>query len=240
MTSPAAPMPGELVVLAGGAGTRLRPVVKDVPKPLAPVAGRPFLHWLLDGMARQGVSRFVLSTGHMGDMIRAAIGDRYAGRPVAYVHEEEPLGTGGAVWAALARCEGRRAFVVNGDTWTGTPLAPLAAQDDAADIVLAVKPVADRARYGSVRVEEGRVVGVEEKGPCGPGLINTGLYLLRTDLPVRHPMPEVFNFEREVLARPEIFRIAAMRTEAAFIDIGTPDDFGAAQHVIPAWAGTAG
>lgn len=232
----AASTPAEAIVLAGGFGTRLRAVVSDVPKPLAPVAGRPFLHWLLDGLARQGIARVILATGYMGDVVEGMLGAHHAGMALVHAREETPLGTGGALWAALSRAEQDRVFVLNGDTWLGAPLAPLAAEAPKADLVLAVRPVPDRARYGSVRVEGNRIVGLEEKGQSGPGLVNAGVYVARRDLPQRRPMPAAFGLEAEVLARPEGLDLRAHRTEATFLDIGTPEDFAAAQSLIPAWA----
>ncbi|MDB5372325.1 MAG: hypothetical protein JWP04_967 [Belnapia sp.] len=229
-------LPTEAVVLAGGLGTRLRAVVSDVPKPLAPIAGRPFLHWLLDGLARQGIARVVLATGYMAGTVREVIGAGHAGMIIDHAEETVPLGTGGAVWAALGHCSGERVFVLNGDTWIGAPLGPIADQAPAADLVMAVRPVEDRSRYGSVLAEGERVTGMAEKGPAGPGLVNAGLYLLRRDLPARRPMPGAFSLEAEVLGKPAGLDLRAHRTEAAFLDIGTPEDFTRAQTLIPAWA----
>lgn len=232
-------LPDEIVVLAGGLGTRLRPVVSDVPKPLAPVGGRPFLHWLLEGFAQRGIARAVLAVGYRGEMIRAAIGLRFAGLEIAYAEEASPLGTGGALWAALALCRGERVFAANGDSWLGLGLGAFASAAPAADLVLAVRPVPDRSRYGSVLLEGDRVVGLAEKGGEGPGLINAGLYLLRTDLPMRRPMPAAFSLEHEVLAKPAALDVRAYATDAPFLDIGTPEDYAQAQALIPAWAGRA-
>ncbi|MGE0718267.1 MAG: sugar phosphate nucleotidyltransferase [Alphaproteobacteria bacterium] len=229
-------MPDEAIVLAGGLGTRLAPVLPGRPKALAPVAGRPFLHWLLDRLAREGIGRVVLATGHLAGAIRDAVGDRHAGMAVEHAPEDRPLGTGGALWAALARCRGPRVFAMNGDTWSGTALAPMAAAAPAADIVMAVRPVADRARYGSVVLAGDRVVGLEEKGRTGPGLVSTGLYLLRRDLPGRCPVAAPFSLEREIIARPHGLDIRAWHDEAAFIDIGTPEDLARAQAALPSWA----
>jgi D-glycero-alpha-D-manno-heptose 1-phosphate guanylyltransferase len=228
--------PEEAVVLAGGLGKRLRPVVSDVPKPLAPVAGRPFLHWLLDGLARRGLGRVVLAIGHMGEAVRSSIGPAHAGMEIGYAQDERPLGTGGATWSALELCTGERVFVLNGDTWLGAALAPMAAEAPAADVVLAVHPVANRARYGGVRLDGNRVLGLEEKGLVGPGLVNAGLYLLRRDLPARRPMPRTFSLEREVLANPGELNIRGYHADVPFIDIGTPEDFAAAQALLPRWA----
>ncbi|MCU0984854.1 MAG: sugar phosphate nucleotidyltransferase [Acetobacteraceae bacterium] len=229
-------LPGEVVVLVGGLGTRLRPVVADVPKPLAPVAGRPFLYWLLDGFARQGLRRAVLAVGYRAEAIRDTLGTRFAGLDLAYAEEESPRGTGGAVWAALPLCTGPRVFVANGDSWIGVGLRDLACAAPEADLVLAVRPVPDRSRYGAVVVDGDRVVGLTEKGEGGEGLVNAGLYLMRRDLPERRPMPASFSLEHEVLARPAGLDIRAVATDAPFLDIGTPEDYAAAQALIPRWA----
>ncbi|MBR0649980.1 NTP transferase domain-containing protein [Roseomonas terrae] len=226
----------EAVILAGGLGTRLRPVVTEVPKPLAPVAGRPFLHWLLGGLAKQGIRRVVLATGYRADLIRQCLGDRHADIDLAYSPEATPLGTGGALWAALAQCREDRVAVLNGDTWLGLDIAALAGEAPQADIVLAIRDVADRARYGSVQADGNRLLALEEKGLLGPGLVNGGAYLVRTDLPRRRPMPSAFALEQDVLAQPKGLDIRVHRTAAPFLDIGTPEDFDLAQELIPRWA----
>lgn len=228
--------PREAIVLAGGLGTRLRAVVRDVPKPLAPVAGRPFLSWLLDGLARQGIGRVILATGYLGDLVHDTLGDSHAGMALVYVKEAAPLGTGGALFNALRHAQEERVFVMNGDTWLGASLAPIAAESPGADLVLAVRPVPDRARFGTVRMEGTRIIGLEEKGQAGPGLVNAGLYVVRRDLPAQRRMPEAFSLETEVLAKPEGLDLRGHRTEADFLDIGTPEDFRRAQQLIPAWA----
>ena len=234
------PIPDEIIVLAGGLGTRLRGVVDDVPKPLAPVAGRPFLHWLLEGFARQGLARAVLATGFRAEAIRASLGESFAGLEIVHAPEQEPLGTGGAILKALSLCRGERVFAANGDSWIGVDLARLAAAAPEADLVLAVRPVADRARYGSVRVEGDSLIGMEEKGGEGPGLVNAGVYLLRRDLAARRAMPASFSFKRELLAAPGGLDVRVFATEAPFIDIGTPEDFAAAQALLPGWLAAAG
>lgn len=155
-------IPTEAIILVGGLGTRLRAVVSDMPKPLAPVANRPFLHWLLDGLERQGISHVVLATGYMGDVIREALGERFEGMELDYAHEKTSLGTGGALWGALKQCREQRVFVLNGDTWLGQSLHLLAAEAPDADLVLSVRSVTDRSRYGSVRVEGNRVLGLQQ------------------------------------------------------------------------------
>ncbi|MCK8784398.1 nucleotidyltransferase family protein [Roseomonas sp. NAR14] len=230
------PLGLDAVVLAGGLGTRLRSVVSDVPKPMAPVAGRPFLAWLLDRLARAGVARVVLSTGYLGHVIRDTIGERHAGMEIDYVQEESPLGTGGATYAALGACTTERAIVLNGDTWLEADLRAMATLAPEADLVLAVRRVPDRSRYGSILTRNGRVTGVAEKGGSGPGLINGGIYVMRRDMPQVRPQPERFSLETALLAEPGELDVRSYTAEGEFLDIGTPEDFAAAQDLIPLWA----
>jgi D-glycero-alpha-D-manno-heptose 1-phosphate guanylyltransferase len=230
----------EAVILAGGLGTRLQPVVAGVPKPLAPVARRPFLAHLLDKLERAGLRRVVLATGHGSGLIEAAFGQRHGGLAIDYSTETAPLGTGGALWNALARCRGERVFAVNGDTYFDLDYAAMSAAP-ACDVLVAVRPVAERARYGSVRLEGTRIAAFQEKGARGGGLVSSGVYLLRRDLARRVPRTPPFSFERDILERAlDRLSIHAFSWEAAFIDIGTPEDFARAQELLPAWTGGRG
>lgn len=228
--------PREAIVLAGGFGTRLRSVVSDVPKPLAPVAGRPFLAWLLDALERGGLRRVVLATGYLGEMVEAAIGPRHGALEIAYVREAAPLGTGGSLWAAMAATTGKRVFALNGDTWQAADYAAMAEAAPKADLVFAVRPVEDRARYGSVVLEEGRLVGLREKGEHGPGLVNSGIYLIRREILSKRPIPGAFSFEKEILEKPQGLDIRGFEVDGRFIDIGTPEDFSRAQTALPEWS----
>jgi D-glycero-alpha-D-manno-heptose 1-phosphate guanylyltransferase len=237
-------IPEEAVILVGGLGTRLRSAVNGVPKPLAPVAGRPFLFWLLDALAAGGVRRAILATGYLGHMVEATVGNAHGPMSVLYSREETPLGTGGALWRALGLARGDRVFALNGDTFQGLDLAAMAALAPSADMVMAVRPVPDRARYGTVRLEGAHVRGFEEKGGTGPGLVNAGIYLLRRNLPAQLPpaivLPQdgIFSFEEAVLRRaPGSLDLRAfLVVSEAFIDIGTPEDHARAQTLLPHWA----
>jgi D-glycero-alpha-D-manno-heptose 1-phosphate guanylyltransferase len=167
--------------------------------------------------------------------VERAIGARHAGMEILYAREEAPLGTGGALWAAMARTEGERVFALNGDTWLGLDLRAMALAAPEADLVFAVRPVEDRGRYGSVELRDGRLVGLREKGGAGPGLVNAGTYLLRRSLLERRPIAGAFSFEAEVLERPEGLDIRAFEVDGRFIDIGTPEDFARAQTALPEW-----
>jgi len=221
----------EYILLAGGLGSRLRSVVHDRPKALAEVAGKPFLIHLLDRAERDGFRRIILATGYKGDMIRSLVGTHYGSLSIAYSHEDTPLGTGGALWQAFGHCRGERAFVSNADTLTSVDYQAMATQAPTADIIMSVKEVDDRARYGSVITDGSRIRGFEDKGLAGPGLINTGVYLLRCDLLARVPYPSPFSFENDIL-QPHVndLNIQAYRSDGYFIDIGVPADYERAQR----------
>lgn len=222
----------EAIVLAGGFGTRLREVVADVPKPLAPVAGRPFLAWLLDRLAAGGIRRCILATGYMAEAIEQRIGARWQGMEIACSVEAQPLGTGGAIRLAARRLQGEGAHVLNGDTWLDYAPKALeaAARAMEAPMAIALARVGDVGRYGAVDVREGRAVAFREKGETGAGWINAGCYFLGRDALAALPALDAFSFEREVLQpRAQAGDVAAFTDTAGFIDIGVPEDYARAQ-----------
>ena len=162
----------QAIILAGGFGTRLREVVADLPKPLAPVAGRPFLVWLLDSLASEGLRHVVLATGYMADAIESFAGRDWNGMALDYSREHQPLGTGGAVRLAAGRMDdGEGVHVINGDTYLRySPRAlEAAASVEGVDAAIALAHVEDVSRYGAVEVEAGKVAAFSEKGGSGPG-----------------------------------------------------------------------
>lgn len=222
----------EAIVLAGGLGTRLRDVVDDVPKALAPVAGRPFLAWLLDALANQGLRRVVLATSYRGDQVEAVLGTVWNGMSLDYSREPEPLGTGGAIAQAMQSVVGDACFVLNGDTWLDLDYMRFdaATKTAGARLGVALAAVPDVARFGAVCVDGGRIAGFIEKGQRGPGLVNAGVYSMSRSLLDGFPPGKAFSFEREVLvpavARETVFGYAGT---GGFIDIGVPDDYLLAQ-----------
>lgn len=236
MTIPKA-LAHDVIVLAGGFGTRLREVVADVPKPMAPVAGRPFLDHLLQRLALQGASRVILSVGHMAHLIEDRYGAGFAGLDITCVREDHPLGTGGGIRKALSATRSEWVLVINGDTWLDMPYSEFLDQAEQAHAPLAMvtRWVDDAARYGRCVVEGDRIVVFGEKSGSGPGLINAGVYALRRDLFKPFDLPESFSFETDFVARhlPEL-RPLAHRSDGYFIDIGVPDDYRRAQIELPA------
>jgi Nucleoside-diphosphate-sugar pyrophosphorylase involved in lipopolysaccharide biosynthesis/translation initiation factor 2B, gamma/epsilon subunits (eIF-2Bgamma/eIF-2Bepsilon) len=229
------PRAEEAIVLAGGLGTRLRSVVTDLPKPLAVVAGRPFLARLLDQLAAGGLRRVILATGYMTEKIEQAIGARWAGMDIVYSKEPEPLGTGGAIRLATTLLLGSGVHLVNGDTFLRYDLGAIerAVQVKGATLGIALAKVDDVGRYGAVEVANGRVVAFLEKGGHGPGLINAGSYFFTAAGIAGLPDEDgAYSFESRVLL-PNALRgqVAAFDATSDFIDIGVPDDYARAQHL---------
>ena len=221
----------EAIVLAGGFGTRLREVVPDLPKPMAPVAGRPFLEMLLTVLAKKGFSRVVLSLGYMADKVISHFGERFAGLELLYEVEKSPLGTGGAVRQALTRCNEDHVFVFNGDTYLDLEVAGVEAhwQRHYVPIIVA-RDVSDTARYGRLITDKERVIGFSEKGMAGPGLINAGCYVLPVTLLDQFAPGQAFSLETDFLAKAVgVERFDMFVTSGHFIDIGVPEDYLRAQ-----------
>ncbi len=217
------------VVLAGGMGTRLRSVVADRPKVLAPVAGRPFLTYLLDQIAAAGIEEAVLSTGHLAEQFASVIGDSYGGLAIRYAHETSPLGTGGAIRFAAGFADANQLLIMNGDSYCDADLRAYIDwhRSGKHDVSLMLAKVSDTSRYGTVEVNaDDRVTAFHEKRlECAPGYINAGIYLLRRpmldEIPAGPSSIERDLFPRWLNERP----IMGWITDAAFIDIGIPSDY---------------
>ena len=222
----------ECVVLAGGKGTRLRSVVSDLPKCMAPVAGRPFLAWLLDDLREAGFDHIILSLGYKHEAVEAWVASRPDRDSITCVVEEEPLGTGGGVRLALRQAREDAVFILNGDTFFGVDYPAMQAfhRQNGAQATLALKPLRDFDRYGEVTLDgEGRITAFREKRPCAEGLINGGVYLLQRDALAE--MPERFSLEKDYFEpKAESAGLAGFRSEGYFIDIGIPADYARAQR----------
>ncbi len=216
--------------LAGGLGTRLRSVLADVPKPMAPVRGRPFLEYVIAHLARYGQTDIVLSTGHLGEQIRDHFGDGSGhGVNVVYSHEDRPLGTGGAIKLAEPHLGGDddSFMVMNGDSFLAADLSALIDhhRQRGALATLSVISTDDPSRYGGVELAtDGSIVRFVEKGEptAGPGLINAGIYLFRRELLAEIPAGVGVSLEREVFPTLIGRGFCGLQQDAFFIDIGVP------------------
>lgn len=218
------------VVLAGGLGTRLRSAVPDLPKCLAPIAGRPFLEWQLRSLAERGVPRFVLALGHGADQVLRALEAPWARDLVIdTVVERELLGTGGAARFAMYEAGLDDALIANGDTFLGGRLDDMFSPLDierGERMRIATVHVPDRARFGGVEVDAAhRVTAFLEKGQTGTGPINAGLYRVHL-LAFGGEPAGAFSMETSVMPRLVKARsLQARELAGPFIDIGVPDDY---------------
>lgn len=228
----------DALILAGGLGTRLSSVVRDRAKPVAEVAGRPFLAHVLAQLERcAAIERVTLCVGHRAESVERALGERFGRLPLRYSREDEPLGTGGAIRHALGAHPARNAsLAMNGDSFLGIRLERLVAYHRAARswLTLALARVADGSRFGAVELEGDRVVGFREKGVAGPAWINAGVYVISGEAKrALRGAPRKFSFERDALT-PWCAegRVRGIRSRARFLDIGTPEDYSRAASML--------
>ena len=221
----------QALVLAGGEGTRLRPLTLSVPKPVMPLAGRPFLTFMLDWLHGHGVDDVVLSCGFMSDAVRRVLGDIYAGMRLRYVTEEEPLGTAGPVALAADRAIlDDRLLVLNGDVLCDLDLsAQLACHEQTgAAATLALVAVEDTSSYGVVpTAEDGAVEAFLEKSDASPptNRINAGAYVLERSVIDAIPRERAVSFEREIFPSLVGQGLYGYPADGYWIDIGTPDRY---------------
>lgn len=222
--------PLELVVLAGGLGTRLHSVVGDRPKCMAPVCGNPFLYYLLRYVSHFPVRKVVLSVGYLREAVFDWVEENTEAFPFAieFAVEETPLGTGGGIKKALSQCDSEKVMVLNGDTYYNIDLIAFCDAHEHGEkaISLALKPMCDFERYGNVEINaNGLVTGFCEKKFCRKGLINGGVYLLKRE-GLLDAMPEKFSFETDfLLHQVKKENVNGFVSDAYFIDIGVPEDY---------------
>lgn len=226
----------DCIILAGGLGTRLRGVIGEAPKCMAPVNDKPFLHYLFQYLKQQGCSRIILSLGYKHDVVIDWLKSQQLPFDIDWVIEEEPLGTGGGIRLAMDKVRTDQAFILNGDTFFDVKLSDMQAFHSSADIKpevsLALKHLHNFERYGSVSIDGNKcITAFAEKTPKKEGLINGGIYLLNTAPFLAKPFPSKFSFEKDYLednVRQGMFY--GFESNGYFIDIGIPEDYDKAQH----------
>lgn len=226
----------EAIILAGGLGTRLRSVVHEAPKSMALIQSRPFLEYQLDRLIANGITRFVFSVGYKSDHIRRHFGNSYRGCEVVYAVEETQLGTGGAIKNALPYTTGEHVWVANGDSvfFTDIQAQYRLHLDRGADATLALKPMKNFDRYGTLELgENGRIQRFLEKQPTAEGLINGGVYLFNATTFRALDLPEKFSIEKDVFeAKVNELKFYGFVSDGYFLDIGIPEDYRRAQYEI--------
>ncbi len=213
----------QAIVLAGGLGTRLRSVVQDLPKPMAPINGKPFLAFVLEHLKKQEITEIILSVSYKYELIQEYFKDEFYGMKIHYNIEKELLGTGGAIKDALKLVK-NEVYVVNGDTFFDIDLKKLVL--NGSKICIALKQMQNFDRYGTVNVDEqGIVTSFEEKVFKKQGLINGGVYLLKKDIFDEFSLEKKFSFEEFLQENYKSLKIQTQIFDDYFIDIGIPEDY---------------
>ncbi|MFI5141080.1 MAG: nucleotidyltransferase family protein [Bacteroidia bacterium] len=226
----------EAIILAGGFGTRLREVVSDVPKPMAPVNGNPFLDYQLRYLKHYGIERVVLSVGHLSEKIISHYGTSFNGMEIAYSVEKEPLGTGGGVRLAMEKCKEYDVLVLNGDSFFSIDLHNFYNKysDAVADGALALRYIDNCARYGTIILGEMDIIKAfnEKAGHKTPGIINAGVYMLSRDIYLEETEAgKNFSIEKDFFEKKlHKLTLYGFTYNGYFIDIGIPEDYKQAQH----------
>lgn len=219
----------ECIILAGGRGTRLQSVVNDVPKCMAEVTNVPFLQHLFDYLEKERFEHLILALGYKSDIIIDWLDKQHYNFRTSYVVENEALGTGGAIQFAFSKVISDRALVLNGDTFFNIDTDSLyqSHEKNGADISIALKPMINFDRYGTVNCDrEGRIIKFNEKKQTDKGLINGGVYLVNKYIFSKLNLPEKFSFEKYVLeTQLDRLTINGEVFEKYFVDIGIPSDF---------------
>lgn len=217
------------IILAGGLGTRLRAAVADLPKCMAPVAGKPFIAYVIDHLQAEGIQHFIFALGYKNEAFLEFLSGHLQPRQYALSIETEPLGTGGAVRLACGHANGKDVLVANGDTLFSVRLEAIMAfhKEKQADCTLSLKPMRQFDRYGVVELDsDQRIRHFREKQHYESGYINGGVYMLNKESFLREDLPGKFSFERDYLENffPERKMYGIVQDEY-FIDIGIPEDY---------------
>ena len=226
-------MINQAIILAGGLGTRLRSAVPDLPKCMAPVAGKPFLEHVIDYFQQQGISEFIFAVGYKSEIIIDFVRSRYPQLIADFSIEKELLGTGGAIRLAAGMARYKDVLVSNGDTIFKIDVKQLSDFHQAAfaDCTIVLKPMMNFERYGVVEISTGnKINSFKEKQFYETGLISGGIYALNVESFLNEELPQKFSFENDYLEalykQRNMFGIVQDRY---FIDIGIPADYEQAQ-----------
>lgn len=225
----------QVIILAGGFGTRLQTVVKNQPKTLALVAGKPFLYWLIIYLQKRGITDFIFSLGYLHERVQQFLVTEFPNLSYVSVIENEPLGTGGAIRLCLNYCKHNYVMMVNGDTFFELNIiafhSSFASED--ADCSIALTPMQNFDRYGSVALTNNNIITqFNEKKYCESGLINTGIVLFKKEVFIQktNHLPAQFSFEKDFLEpNIAILKVTGYIATGYFIDIGIPEDYQKAQ-----------
>ena len=217
----------EAIILAGGIGSMLKGFLKDIPKPMAPINGKPFLEIILDHLNISGFKSVVLSVGHLSYVIEDHFGNSYKNITIKYAVEKERLGTGGAIKYALNFCKQDYIFIFNGDTFLDLDFKELLSVKEKNQLnpIMVSRNVEDVSRYGSLVTNNNKLIDYREKKDFGRGDINAGCYILPRTINLNKNKIDTFSFESTSI--PLIMTnkgFIVFKHKGLFIDIGVPED----------------
>ncbi|MEP3196756.1 MAG: nucleotidyltransferase family protein [Lentilitoribacter sp.] len=224
----------EAIILAGGRGTRLKSVVADLPKPMADIAGSPFLEILLRRLEKFGYSHVILSLGYMAEKIISYVEANQYSMKISFEVENKPLGTGGAIRRALIKCNEDHVYIFNGDTFLDFDVNDTENFWDKEKCpVMVGHYLEDTSRYGRLIVEDGFVTGFIEKGKPNPGFINGGCYVIPLNYLDKWNLDENFSIENDHFAHSiNQEKMGFIKSKSIFVDIGVPEDYFRAQKIL--------
>jgi len=217
------------IILAGGFGTRLKNVVSNVPKPMAPIRGIPFLSFILDQLNDNNFDEVVLAVGYKREVIEKHYSDKYKNIKIRYSYEDSPLGTGGCIKKALSQIVDEYVFVINGDTFFDVDFNDIY---NSKNISIVCKFINESNRYGKVIFDDEKIISeFQEKKTKDSGYINGGIYFINRNVFDNYKLEESFSIEKDFF-EPYLskLKIKACISNGYFIDIGIPEDYERAQY----------
>lgn len=216
------------IILAGGFGTRLQGVVRDVPKPMAPVCEKPFLEFILNDLSQAGFTKVVLAVGYKHEVIINYFHNKYKNIEILYSIEDTPLGTGGCVKKALELLDDEYIYIINGDTLFKIDYSKMKTNKD---VMIACKYLDLFSRYGKVIIENNRIISFKEKEENQTGYFNGGIYLFKRNIFSNFNLDYKFSLEKDFFEKYiNVLYIEAYKSNDYFIDIGIPEDYYKAQE----------
>ena len=225
----------EAIILAGGLGTRLKSIMPDIPKPLAPINNRPFLDYLFDYLIQQNIKKVVISVYYQYELIKKQYNFKYQNLDISYSIDSTALGTGGAIQKALEISQSSDVFIINGDTFFNIDLNQLLHEHKNKDnvITIALKPMKNFDRYGIVETDDnGQVIKLKVKQYCNYGKIDGGIYLVNRSISDLFKNLKKFSFNDFIMTNINNLRVGSLLCDELFIDIGTPEDFAKANLIL--------
>ncbi|MBI9039592.1 MAG: nucleotidyltransferase family protein [Bacteroidales bacterium] len=228
-------MINEAIILAGGLGTRLKSLVKEIPKSMALINGKPFLEYQLNYLHEFGINRIVFSLGYKNEFIQSYFGSQFKSISISYAIENEALGTGGGILNAFQKINSKEVFVLNGDTMFEVNLLKFFAFHKNRDskVSLALRFLEDVSRFGTVETDsDNRITGFHEKNFVNSsGYINGGIYIIDKCFYENLNLGTKFSIECDCFEKIyKTEKLYGFQCDEYFLDIGVPDDFNKAQH----------